>query len=87
MRYIARVDDFDGIGELNNLRRKIYQQARDIVPLERWGYVCTMNRPQSDSHSQRSNYSTLISQSQDEVQFFQEHYMSDLLDEHMAGCK
>ena len=80
-----RDEGFDGLGGLKDLRSKVYQQARDTVPLEQWGYVCTMNRPQDDSN--KSNYSGLITQSQDEVHFFHEKGMSDLLGSQMAGCK
>lgn len=80
-----RDEGIDGLGGLKDLRSKVYQQARDTVPLEQWGYVCTMNRPQDDSN--KSNYSALINQSQDEVNFFVEKGMSDLLNAQMAGCK
>jgi len=45
-------------------------QARDSVPLDQWGYVCTMNKPQEDSST--SNYSALFKQSSEELQFFKD---------------
>jgi GTP-binding protein EngB required for normal cell division len=78
-------DESDGLGGLTDLRTKVYQQARDTVPLEQWGYVCTMNKPQD--LSQKNNYQALINQSNEEVQFFNDKGMSDLLGSSMAGCK
>ena len=63
-------DESDGLGGLRDLRSKVYQQARDTVPLDQWGYVCTMNKPQDDTSS--SNYTGLIKQSSEELQFFKE---------------
>ena len=78
-------DESDGLGGLTDLRTKVYQQARDTVPLEQWGYVCTMNKPQD--LARMNNYQALASQSNEEVQFFHERNMSDLLNSSMAGCK
>ena len=78
-------DESDGLGGLTDLRTKVYQQARDTVPLEQWGYVCTMNKPQDLSC--KNNYQALIDQSNEETQFFTDKNMSDLLGSSMAGCK
>jgi len=78
-------DESDGLGGLTDLRTKVYQQARDTVPLEQWGYVCTMNKPQD--LTQKNNYQALINQSNEEVQFFNDKGMNDLLGSSMAGCK
>lgn len=78
-------DESDGIGGLANLRLKVNQQSRDTVPLEQWGYICTVNKPQDTTN--KSNYSSLINQSKEEVDFFAQRGMQDLIDTHMAGCK
>lgn len=78
-------DESDSMGGLTDLRTKVYQQARDTVPLEQWGYVCTMNKPQD--LSRKNNYQALIDQSSEEVQFFKQKDMTDLLSSSMAGCK
>jgi hypothetical protein len=79
-------DESDGSGGLTNLRSKVYQQTRDTVPLEQWGYVCTMNKPQ-DVVANKTNYSALINQSKEEVDFFSQRGMQDLIEANMCGCK